>query len=119
MRVAAAAIVVACTATLVGSAVASAPPVGPLPAGPSSSIVTTKGQLVSIALPHRSGGKVWRIAQNANPKVLAQVTEGDVGPTVVLVFKATGSGTTTIKLGLTVGEKTKAYESRTYVVRVR
>jgi hypothetical protein len=119
MRVAVAVTVAVFAAALVGTAAASAPPVGPLPAGPTSTIVTTKGQLVSIALPHRSGGKVWRIAQNANPKVLKQVTEGDVGPTVVLVFKATGSGTTTIKLGLTLGEKTKAYESRTYVVRVR
>ena len=119
MRLAVAAAVAASAAALVGNAVASAPPVGPLPAGPTSTIATTKGELVSIALPHRTGGKVWRIAQNANPKVLKQVTEGDVGPSVVLVFKAVGSGTTTIKLGLTVGEKTKAYESRTYVVRVR
>ena len=99
-------------------AVASAPPVGPLPAGPSSSIATTKGQLVAVALPVRAGGRVWRIARNANPGVLRQVSEADVGRSVVLVFQATGKGTTTIAFGLTRGERAKAYESRFYTVKV-
>ena len=41
------------------------------------------------------------------------------GPTVVLVFKATGKGTTTVAFGLTRGETAKAYESRRFTVRVR
>ena len=50
--------------------------------------------------------------------VLQEVSEGDVGSQVVLVFKATGPGTTTISFALTRGERSKAYESRRYVVTV-
>ena len=98
---------------------ASAPPVGPLPAGPSSTIQTTKGALVAFALPHRTGGRVWRVARAFNAHVVREVTEADVGNQVVLVFVATGPGTTTISFGLTRGERTKAYESRRYTVTVR
>jgi hypothetical protein len=103
---------------VVGVALASAPPVGPLPAGPSSMIKTTKGQLVAFALPHRSGGRVWRVARAFNSSVLRQVSEADVGKQVVLVFQATGNGTTTVAFGLTRGETAKAYESRRYTVTV-
>jgi hypothetical protein len=106
-------------AVLAGSGLATAPPVGPLPPGPSSTIQTTKGELVAFALPHRAGGRVWRIARNANTHVLKQVSEGDVGSQVVLVFKATGTGTTAVAFGLTRGEHAKAYESRRYTVVVR
>jgi hypothetical protein len=103
---------------VVGVAFASAPPVGPLPAGPTSTIKTTKGQLVAFALPHRAGGRVWRVARAFNSKVLRQVSEADVGKQVVLVFQAVGSGTTTVAFGLTRGETAKAYESRRYTVSV-
>jgi hypothetical protein len=105
-------------AVLAAGALASAPPVGPLPAGPASSIRTTKSQLVAFALPARPGGRVWRIAKNASPSVLRQVSEADVGRSVVLVFTATGRGTTTIAFGLTRGETAKAFESRRYTVTV-
>ena len=108
----------AAAAIFVGVALASAPPVGPLPAGPSSTIKTTKGQLVAFALPHRSGGRVWRVARAFNSSVVRQVSEADVGKQVVLVFQATGSGTTTVAFGLTRGETAKAYESRRYTVTV-
>jgi hypothetical protein len=112
--------VVAVTGTAVaGAALKDSPPVGPLPSGPTSTIVTQKGQLVSFALPHRPAGRVWRVARKFDARVVQQVTEGDVGPTVVLVFKATGKGTTTVAFGLTRGETAKAYESRRFVVRVR
>ena len=55
---------------------------------------------MAFALPHRSAGRVWRVARKFDAKVVQQVTEGDVGPTVVLVFKATGKGTTTVAFGL-------------------
>ena len=58
------------------------------------------------------------IARNANPGVLTQVSEADVGRSVVLVFQATGRGTTRIAFGLTLGERAKAYESRFYTVKV-
>ena len=116
--------VIAAATTLTATGVAGArlkdsPPVGPLPAGPTSTIDTQKGQLVAFALPHRSAGRVWRVARKFDAKVVQQVTEGDVGPGVVLVFKATGKGTTTVVFGLTRGETAKAYESRRFTVRVR
>ena len=116
--------VIAAATTLTATGVAGArlkdsPPVGPLPAGPTSTIDTQKGQLVAFALPHRSAGRVWRVARKFDAKVVQQVTEGDVGPSVVLVFKATGKGTTTVVFGLTRGETAKAYESRRFTVRVR
>jgi hypothetical protein len=106
-------------AVYVTTGAASAPPVGPLPAGPRSQIVTNRGQLVAFALPHRPGGRVWRVARPFDQSVLRQVSEGDVGDHVVLVFTATGAGTTTVSFGLTRGERAKAYESRRYTVRVR
>ena len=112
------AVAAAVAAIVVGAAFASAPPVGPLPAGPTSTIKTTKGQLVAFALPHRTGGRVWRVARAFNSSVLRQVSEADVGKQVVLVFQAAGNGTTTVAFGLTRGETAKAYESRRYTVTV-
>lgn len=102
-----------------GSSSASAPPVGPLPTGPASTIQTRTGELVAFALPHRSNGRVWRIASTVNAKVLLQVSEADVGDQVVLVFRAAGSGTAVVSFGLTRGERPKAYESRRFTVSVR
>jgi ATP:corrinoid adenosyltransferase len=62
---------------------------------------------------------VWRIARPFNGHVLRQVSEGDVGANVVLVFRGAGRGTTTLAFGLTVGETRKAYESRRFTVSVR
>jgi hypothetical protein len=102
-----------------GSSFASAPPVGPLPAGPASTIQTRAGELVAFALPHRSNGRVWRIANTVNANVLRQVSEADVGDQVVLVFRATGPGKAVVSFGLTRGERPKAYESRRFTVNVR
>jgi hypothetical protein len=98
---------------------ASAPPVGPLPPGPITTISTLEGSLVSVALPKGAQGRVWRQARRLNAKVLQQVTEGDVGPSVVIVFKAVGRGSTKVVYGLTRGETRKAYASATFVVHVR
>jgi hypothetical protein len=115
---------VACAAALAlvalpaGSALADSTPVGPLPAGPTSMIHTQPGQLVAVALPHRAKGKVWRVATSIDSKKLRQVSEADVGSSVVLVFKALKVGNATIEFGLTRGETAKAYESRQYVVMI-
>ena len=106
-------------AVLATAGTAAAPPVGPLPAGPVSKIETRKGQLVAVALPHRANGRVWRIARAFDGRVLRQVSEADVGSQVVLVFRASGVGKATVAFGLTLGERTKAYESRRFVVTVR
>jgi hypothetical protein len=104
---------------LAGVSRAEAPPVGPLPQGPASTIQSQKGELVAFALPVRSNGRVWRIARKFDVRVVRQVSEGDLGDAVVLVFKAVGRGTTTVSFGLTRGETAKALESRRYTVRVR
>ena len=81
-------------------------------------IHTQRGQLVAVALPHRAGGKVWRIARGFDSSRLRQVSEADVGPSVVVVFKALGAGNATVSFGLTRGERPKAYESRRFVVTI-
>jgi hypothetical protein len=106
------------SAVLVAPGLAAAPPVGPLPSGPTAIIKTRKGQLVAVALPHRPGGRVWRIARAFDAKVLQQVSEADVGANVVIVFRAVGKGTTTVRFALTRGERSKAYEARSFRVTV-
>lgn len=96
---------------------ASAPPVGPLPKGPVTSIATQKGSLVSIALPSRTG-KSWRLARAVDSKVLVEVTEANVGSNVVVIYRATGRGSVKVAYGLTRGETAKAYASSTFNVRV-
>jgi hypothetical protein len=118
LRLAAYAASIVLVALLAGSATASSTPVGPLPAGPTSLIHTQPGQLVAVALPHRAGGKVWRVASSVDPKKLRQVSEADVGSSVVLVFKAIRVGTATVEFGLTRGETAKAFESRQFVVTI-
>ena len=112
-------VAVAAAAVLAGVGLADSTPVGPLPKGPTSAIQTQKGQLVAVALPHRANGRVWRVARQYNARVVQQVSEADIGKNVVLVFRAAGTGTTTIAFGLTRGETAKAYESRRFTVRVR
>ncbi len=116
MRPLLAAAVAACA--LSGAAIASAPPVGPLPPSKIQRISTARGSLVSVAVPKRPGGYVWRIARTYNGHVLREVTEGDVGSTVVIVFRAVGRGTTTVVLAETRGETAKAYRAVRYVVTV-
>jgi hypothetical protein len=101
------------------AAEASAPPVGPIPKGPVSSVTTQKGQLGAIALPRRANGLVWRLARRIDPTVLREVSEADVGRSVVYVFRATGSGTARVVVALTRGETPRAFASVTHTVRVR
>ncbi len=110
---------VAGTSFAISSGQAAAPPVGALPNGPVSTIVTTKGEYVAFALPEHSGGLVWRVARPFKAGVLDQVREqSGVGGSVVIVFKATGVGSTSISYGLTRGEREKAFQSRRFIVRV-
>ena len=103
----------------VAGAGATSPPIGALPPGPTATFVTQSGELVAVALPHRSGGRVWRIARKLNTAVLNQVSEADVGSNVVLVFKTKHAGNATLSFALTRGETSKALESRIFKVRVR
>jgi hypothetical protein len=101
-------------------AFADSTPVGPLPAGPAATIDVQHGELVALALPQRSAGRVWRVARPFDAKVLRQVSEANVGASVVLVFRAGHVGRTIVSLALTKGDQSaKALESRRYFVRVR
>jgi hypothetical protein len=110
---------VAAIAAAAVAAQASAPPVGPLPVGPRTSIQTVAGERVAVALPRGSKGKVWRIARAFNGSVVQEISEANVGTSVVVIFRAVGKGTTTVSFGLTLGERAKAYAARTFVITVR
>jgi len=101
---------------------ASTTPVGPLPAGPTASTTTRAGQLVAIALPHlrRADGYSWRIARRYDVHVVRQLSEADVGTSVVLVFKVVGRGDTALVFALTRGDASpKAVKAYTHRVHAR
>lgn len=113
-------VALASAVSLVGSAAASAPPVGPLPPGQVTSVDAKPGTLVAVALPAQasSSGLVWRLARKVDPSIARQVSEGTVGRTVIVIYKAVGKGRVTVAYGLTKGETRKAYKSVTYKVAV-
>ena len=105
-------------ALVAGVASASAPPVGPLPRGPVTAISVARGQLFSIALAKPASGRVWRIARPYDDTVVAEVSEGVQRGAIVVVYRAVHPGRTTIVYALTVGERTKALQARTFKVGV-
>jgi hypothetical protein len=106
------------TLVLVLPAHATAPPVGALPKGPVTTVRAAAGTLVSIALPHRSGGLVWRLAHSVSPRVLVEDSEANVGKHVVVVFRTVGAGHVRLAYGLTRGESGRARASLTYDIAV-
>lgn len=113
------------TAALLGSTAAAAPtdstPVGTLPDGPVVTVTTKRGQLVAVAMPRKpaSTGLVWRLARRVDTRVLRQVSEADVGTSVVVVFRAAGRGRTTVAFALTRGESSpRAVQALRYRVTV-
>jgi hypothetical protein len=76
---------------------------------------------VAVALPRQnaSSGLVWRLARQVDPSVLRQVSEADVGSSVVVVFRALHTGSARVVFALTRGDSSRrALRSRTYTVRV-
>lgn len=123
MRSALVALALAAAGALALPAVASAPPVGPLPDGPVVTLTVPRATLFAIALPSRpkSTGLVWRAAWGANPAVphvVRPLWESDVGASVAVVYRAVAPGKATLTYGLTRGETYKAYASMTYNVTV-
>jgi hypothetical protein len=115
-----AALVAAVGAGVAAAAPTDSTPIGPLPKGPVTTIATSPGELVAVALPRQkaSSGLVWRVARSVDSRVLRQVSEADVGGAVVVVFKAIRTGNATIVFALTRGESSsKALNARTYRVR--
>ena len=108
-----------CLALAAGSAGADVTPVGPLPAGPVSTITARRGTLVAVALPRQpaSSGLVWRSARPVNAAVLRQMSEGEIDGTIVVVYRVVGEGKATIRYALTRGESSPdASAVRTYRV---
>lgn len=103
---------------LAAPAVADSPPIGPLPAGPTSHITVERGELFAVALPAQPAGRVWRLKGSINTKVVNEVSEANVGKLVVVVFKATGTGTTMLSYASTRGETTKAYAAKRFKIAV-
>ena len=104
-----------------GAAAADSTPVGPLPPGNVTTVSTPRGTLVAVALP-RSGvptGFAWRVARAYNDHVVTQISEANVGSSVVLVYRAIGKGRTSVVLALTHGDASpKAARSATYRITV-
>jgi hypothetical protein len=109
---------VAAAFVLVLPAEGSAPPVGSLPKGASTTIHTAAGSLVAIPLPHRANGLVWRLARPVDTSVLRQVAEADVGKHVVVVYRAVGQGRVRVAYGLTRGETRQAHAALRFTVTV-
>ena len=116
------AVLVASTALLAGTARADSTPVGPLPKGPVQTISVKRGQLVALALPKPSskGGLVWRVARAYDADVVRQTEEADVGDSsIVVVFKATGAGRTSVIFAQTRGDSgTRALKALRFRITV-
>jgi hypothetical protein len=115
-----AALVVFAVLAFAGAAQADSTPVGPLPKGPVTTVATSPNQLVAVALPRATAksGLVWRIARQYDSTVVREVSEADVGPNVVLVFKVVGRGTTSLVFALTRGDTSpKAVKAVTHRIR--
>jgi hypothetical protein len=98
---------------------ADSTPIGALPKGPVTTTSTKPGQLIAVALPRarQGSGLVWRVARRYDARVVRQVSEADVGASVVLVYKAVGRGNTSLVFGLTRGDGSpRAVKAATYRV---
>ena len=105
----------------VGSAVADSTPVGPLPKPAVTTVTTTKGSLVAVSLPTQTtrSGLVWRVARALDTRVVKQIGEADIGPSVVVVFRVVGRGHTSLHFALTRGDTSpKAVRAVRYDLRV-
>ena len=104
-----------------GAAAADSTPVGPLPKPAVTKVTTAKGSLVAVALPAQPArtGLVWRVAGVLDTRVVKQVGEADVGPSVVLVFRVVGRGRASLHFALTRGDTSpKAVRAVRYDLRV-
>ena len=81
-------------------------------------ISTQRGALVAVSLPAQPAGRVWRLKGSIDTRVVREVSEANVGSTVVVVFKATGRGTTTLSYASTRGETAKAYAAKRFRITV-
>ena len=64
-------------------------------------------------------GQVLATGARREPDVLVEVSEANVGSSVVIVYRAVGAGSVSVRYGLTRGETRKAYASATFNVHVK
>lgn len=97
---------------------ASAPPVGPLPRGPVTTIRVQRGLLFAIVVPRPAGGLSWRGARQSDATVARPLDEGELNGNIVFVYRAGHPGTTTVVYALTKDEQPKALQARYFKVVV-
>jgi hypothetical protein len=91
-------------------AFASAPPVGPLPNGPTATVRLAVGRTHTVRLPQpQVAGRVWRIARSFDSRVVREVREGETKGQVWVTFRGVGRGSTRVVFALTRGETAHAY----------
>ncbi len=112
-------VVTAVAGATAAAAIASAPPVGPLPAGPTKEIRVSERQTFTVTLPKPTvAGGVWRIARPIDASVVREIAEGDSPAGVWVRFRAIDTGTTRIVFALTRGETSRALAARRFHVTV-
>lgn len=105
-------------AGLVFPAWGSAPPVGPLPAGPTTTIDVARGQLFALVVPRPRVGLSWRGARPSDYLVARPLDEGEVNGNVVFVYRAERVGETTVVYALTKDEQPEARAARFFSIVV-
>ena len=100
------------------SARATAPPVGPLPKGPVTTIHVKHGQLFALVVPRPGAGLAWRGARRSDATIARPLDEGELNGNIVFVYRAGHSGTTTVVYALTKDEGPKALQARFFKVTV-
>ena len=100
------------------SARSSAPPVGPLPKGPVTTVRVQRGLLFAIALPRPAAGLSWRGARPSDATVARPLDEGELNGNLVFTYRAGRAGTTTVVYALTRDEERKAFQARYFRVTV-
>jgi predicted secreted protein len=106
---------VAVAALSAPAALASAPPVGPLPNGPTTTVKLAVGKSYTARLPQpKVAGRVWRVARPFAGTVVRETGEGDTKTQVWVRFRATGKGSTKVVFAMTRGETSHAYAARTF-----
>ena len=104
---------------LAASAWASAPPVGPLPPGPTKHFVLKPGATAALSLPKLADpGLVWRIARPYDASSPSAERRGDAVHGLA-PLQGCSRRQTSIRSGLTRGETRTALLSETFRIDVR
>lgn len=96
----------------------TAPPVGPLPAGPTTSIRVRHGLLFAVVVPRPPAGTSWRGARPSDATVARPLDEGELNGNVVFVYRAGRRGSTTVAYALTHDERPEALRARYFRIVV-